>query len=359
MVTMSAKLEAIDTHLPELEVTVGDLVNAISKDCWTKGIIKKEVYKNLRKSAKSKRERTKTLVSHVWKCIREDDNKAELFIQTLARYKHCQDLVRKIRKDQEDIEDRTRVAQAMDTSKGTMLLPARKPRKKLGARSHSQCTENSTDGNSTKIGITRGLCLNPGAEGHYNTKMELAELEAKLNDAEESNKKLEAEKKETRDEWNAVQRKRSALEKQLQLKDQEIDSLSTEVENLKSSSGILRLTISRLEKKKYADKETIDKRIEEDKTKIRRLETEKEETKSAFEAYNEKYKKLQQKVHLLDGIARSYEATIETLKSQAEQENRSNTSRKFMPELGLLKYIMIVVVVSLLVIITGIALAYY
>ena len=111
---MSATLEVIDSHLAELEVTVGGLVNAISNDCCSKGILSDDVCKSLTKSTKPKRERSKTLLAHVRNCIREDESKAELFILILAKYKHCQGLVSKIRKHQADIEDRAKIGQPKD-----------------------------------------------------------------------------------------------------------------------------------------------------------------------------------------------------------------------------------------------------
>lgn len=224
---MSATLEVIDSHLADLEVTVGGLVNAISNDCCSKEIISKDVCKSLTKSTKPKRERSKTLMSHVRNCIREDDSKAELFILILSKYTHCQGLVNKIRKHQADIEDRAKIGQAKDSSsKSVILLPAQKsPRKRLPKSLPSQCTDKTNNGNSIKLGITTGACLNPGALGHYNTKMELAELEAKLNDVQEQNKKLEAEKKVVQDRCNAIQREKSTLEREFQLKEQEIDNL--------------------------------------------------------------------------------------------------------------------------------------
>ena len=165
--------------------------------------------------------------------------------------------------------------------------------------------------------------------------MELSELEAKLNYVEEQNKKLDAEKRVLQGKWDAIQRERSALEREYQLRDQKIENLVAEVDNLKSSHNILRLKISRVEKRKYADKETIDKRIAEDEIEIKRLEAEKDGLETEVEACNEQYNQLQQRVRLLEGIAQNYEATIDELKSkQAEQENRINCTQKKSLSLG-------------------------
>ena len=71
--TMSARLRAINNHLPQLEAALEQLVTAISKECNTKGIIKQEVYFSLIKSSKSRKEKDKSLVYHTWQIIRQDD----------------------------------------------------------------------------------------------------------------------------------------------------------------------------------------------------------------------------------------------------------------------------------------------
>lgn len=96
----------------------------------------------------------------------------------------------------------------------------------------------------------------------------------------------------------------------------------------------------------------VDKRIAEDKIEIMRLEAEKEGLKTAFEACNEQYNQLQQKVCLLEGIAQNYGATIDMLKSkQAEEENQRNHSH-----LNSLNLKYVVILVAILTI--GMALAY-
>lgn len=321
---MSAWLEAINFHLAELEARLERLVYTVLDDCCTKGIITDDICQSIHRSNSSKREKTKELISQVWNPIREDARKAELFIQILEQY--FQDLVRKIRKDKEDIEDRTKVAQAKDTSKGTMLLPARKPRKRQAAKSTkpSQCTEKSTAENSTTVCTTEDLHLDPGAGGaHYNTMMELVQQEAKLNETLEQVKRLEEER-------DAIKEKRSALEIEFQLKDRKLDEVMVEKDALKCSNDILRLRLSKGEQKRYADKETVAKRISQDEERIRVLEREKEEAKAALETCDGGYMKLQQKVDSYDDKVKSSQATIDKLNADlikldnqlAEQENK-------------------------------------
>ena len=323
---MSSKLEAINVHLPELEVKVEELVLDISKDCCIEGIIGKNVYQSLQGS---KKEQTKTLISHVWRSIREDEDKAEPFLQILARYKDCRTLVIKIRREQEDIEDRAKIGQAKDPSKSAMLLPAQKPRKRQVARSTSpsQCTGKSTKENSVTV-ANGSLCLEPGAEAHYNTKMELAQQEAKLNETLEKGKKLEEER-------DSMKKKCSTLEIKYHKKDQELEMVMAERDDLKCSNDILRLKMSKGEQRRYADKETVAKRINQDEENIRKLEKEKEKAKVAFETCNEKSKKLQQKVDSCDDRAKRFQATIDKLKANlealdkrlAEQKNKQHICR--------------------------------
>lgn len=309
---MSARLQAIDQHLRELEVEVEKLVTAISNECHIKGILSNEVYQSLRKSTKSRRGKTKDLISRVWDSIREDDKKCEIFIQILAKHKSCRDLVSRIRRDQEDIANRAKVNQAKDTSRSSMLLPTQKSPKQQRSARPTQCTESSKKGKkgeSIKLGRTGGMCLASGTEGHYNAKMELQQEEAKLNEEQEKVKKLEAER-------DAMKRKRSNLENKFQLKDKELDRLVTERDNLKYSNDILRLKITRVEKNRYADKQTVEKRITEDENKITKLEMEKEELKAALKACDEEYRELQQTMAMHDDKAKSYQATIDKLKSE-------------------------------------------
>lgn len=167
---MSATLEAISNHLAELEARVEKLVNAISLVCCTKGIITNEDCQRLRRSGDSKREKTKALIRHVWNPLRDDAQKAKLFIHILAKYKHCREVVSKIRQDQKDIENRAKVGQAKDPSKSTMLLPAQHDSKQRNANRSTQpqqCTGNSKE-KSIKLGTTQGMCLDPGE--HYNIR---------------------------------------------------------------------------------------------------------------------------------------------------------------------------------------------
>lgn len=302
---MTAKLEAINNHLPEVEARVEKLVNAISKDCCTRGIISNEVLQSLRRCGGSKRENTKALIHHVWNPMRDDAQKAEIFIQILEKYKHCREVASKIRQDLKDIENRAKVGQAKDPSKSTMLLPPQQRRKRHNATQPTQCTGNSTKEKSIKLAATQGMCLDPGE--HYNTKMELGAKDAELNEMKEKVTELQAK-------CDKMKQKRSDLKNRFQFKDKEVDKLIAERDALKCSNDILRLRTSTVEKKRYADRQAVAKRIAEDDKKISKLEKEKDELKTALERCDEECQKLHSSL-------KSYQATLDKLKSElAEKE---------------------------------------
>lgn len=327
---MPTRLEAINVHLAELEVKVEKLVNAISKDCCTKGIIGNDAYWSLHRSTLPKREQTKILISHVWRSIRDDEDKAEIFLQILAKYKHCRTLVSKIRKEQEEIEERAKIGQAKDPSRSVMLLPTQKPRKRQVARSTSpsQCTEKSTKENSAMVGTAGSLCPEPGTNAHYNTKMELAQQEAELNEALKKVKILQEER-------DSMKKTCSALEIKFHLKDKELERVIAERDDLKCSNDIVRLKMSKVEQRRYADKETVAKRINQNEEKIRKLEKETEEAKVAFEKCEEKCKKLEQKVNSSDNRAKKFQARVDKLgadlkaldKQLEDQKNKQHTCK--------------------------------
>ena len=321
---MSARLRAISDNLPQLKSSIEQLVTVISKECYTKSLINSEDYQSLQNIQTSRREKTKALLDYVWGSIRDDDRKCEqLFIQILAKYYRYQDLVSRIRGAQEDYENRSKVSQEKDSSR-SMLLPTRFAPTQHQARptQPSLCTESSTGTRTQTLGISTRA--HP-CSGHYNTKMEVEQLQARINEAQEENEKSKAEKIELQKESDVMKKHRSDLEKKLQGKDRELDEVVVERDNLRDSTEMLKKRISRLEKKHHADKKAdktlVDKRIVQDEERIRKLEKEKERLETDFTACDKKYQLMKERVYQLNGVIRRYEPIIENLKTDLKEQS--------------------------------------
>lgn len=316
-IKMSARLKAINDNLPQLKSSVEQLVTVISTECYTKGLIKTEDYQSLRNIQRSRREKTKALLDYVWGNIRDDDGKCEQFIQILEKHKYCQDLVSRIRGAQEDYENRSKVSQEKDSSR-SMLLPTQYTSTQHLARptQPSQCTESSTGTRNQTIGTSARIRPCSGVLGHYNTKMDVAQLQALINEAQEENEKSKAEKMKLQNKSDVMKKNRFDLEKKLQQKDRELDEVVVERDNLRDSTE---MWISRLEKKhhadKKADKKIVDKRIAEDEEKIRELGKEKERLKADLKLCDERYQQMQEMVYQLNGVIMRYEPIIESRNS--------------------------------------------
>lgn len=324
---MSARLRAINNHLPQLEIEIEQLVTTISKECNTKGIIKQEIYISLIKSSKSRKEKAKSLIYHVWQTIRRNDKQCETFIQILEKHRSCQDVTRKIRQDIQDIEDSSVIAQAKDGSNGIMSLSPLQPHhRNRHCQLHTTsipCTESSP---SPCIPKLRNRLTTSNSDNIYNVKMEKAQEEAKLMSATEERDKLMAERDVLKNQHQEARRERLELERKLHHKDKELEEITTERKNLLEYNEILKLKISQAEKKKYMDKKKLKQLISEYDEDILKLEKEKEVIETAFEEVDIKYKLLKQRMDLLEGVSRQYEAIVTQLKEKLEmlEQNSQN-----------------------------------
>jgi peptidoglycan hydrolase CwlO-like protein len=219
--------------------------------------------------------------------------------------------------------DRSKIAQAKDTSRSSLILPAQKIRKQV--TKPVKCTEKSSIDDSKILATPEGLHLDPGAGAHYNTRMELAQQEAKLNNTLEKVKSLE-------EKMSEVKQERSAIEIKFYQKDKELEKVTVERDDLQYSIDILQLRSSRNEQKQYANKMTFEKQIMHNEEIIRRLKEEREEAKAAVQLYDENYQNLQGKVDSYDDEVKKSQAMINKLKADlaeldkrlAEQENKQH-----------------------------------
>ena len=321
---MSARLRAINDNLPQLKSSIEQLVTVISKECYTKSLINSEDYQRLQNIQTSRREKTKALLDYVWGNIRDDDGKCEQFIQILAKY--YQDLVSRIRGAQEDYENRSKVSQEKDSSRSTLLPTQFAPTQHQARPTQpSLCTESSTGTRTQTLGTSARAHPCSQVLDHYNSKMEVEQLQARINEAQEENEKSKAEKIELQKESDVIKKHRSDLEKKLQGKDRELDEVVVERDNLRDSTEMLKKRISRLEKKHHADKKVdktlIDKRIAQDEERIRELEKEKERLETDFTACDERYQLMKERVYQLNGVIRRNEPIIENLKTDLKEQS--------------------------------------
>ena len=304
---MSAKFQAIDAYLPELKASVEELVTVISKECHTKGLLNSDVFSTLRKSGISREEKTKLLIAQVQKQMKKDEQNCETFIKILARHKSCHDLVQKIRQEVKEIKNRAIVEQVADQASGKMQSPSKRTK---GSTKALQCTEKGIR-NAINPATKRKTQLCNGSQGHYNTKMELAQQEAKLNDAQDKISKLEVAKRKAESERDKMKRECSMLEAKFKLKDKELDQLNTELDDLNYTNDLLRRKASRLERNKHVNQTMVNRKMAEDREKIRKLESEKQELKLKLDdACNKECKK--------NCEMKQIQSKIEALKSELE-----------------------------------------
>lgn len=314
---MSARLRAINTHLPQLETTIEGLVAPISKDCLTKKIITKQVYLSLIHSKKSKGEKAKDLIHHVWKAIRQDDSKCEQFLQILEKHKSCLELVANIRQDQAEIAG---VAQAAHNIEGNLVTLRRS--RSQGSHLHPvQCMQASTE-----TPPNAGSFMNSEVYDRYNEQQEKAQQEAKLSSAQEENKKLQAQQKALQKKRDKIKQEKRALENEVVSKEQEMERLRTERDNLKDSKDILKNKLARLEKKSHVDTKKVKNAVTRYEERIKTLEAEKASLNETLEDMDKEYQCVQKRLNQLSGVAKQYEATIRELKNELAQHAKATES---------------------------------
>lgn len=115
------------------------------------------------------------------------------------------------------------------------------------------------------------------------------------------------------------------MERELRLKDKELDRMRVERDNLKDSDDILKQKVS---KKNHVDRKTLKKLVTEREEKIKKLQREKNSLNDAFEVSDKRYQELQQKMALVKGIAKHYEAIIDQLKDKLSKQDEDNNRQQ-------------------------------
>ena len=344
MGVMTARQVVIKRHMSQLKSSMQHFIAPIASQCQTKGLISKETYQSVMKTKKTVKQRTKFLLVNVCNSVRADGEKFDVFIEILEKRQSCKDLALTIKNDIKAMREVKKVKKVTATlssqselvlsnqrqqelvetvsTASTLHLRRRERSTELScvhaAESHGPITVSGEDvdhevnhnvllGSQTvSANKIHSSGLSPQREREYNLSMEKKQNEAKLEDLKKKEQASKAKKEKLQ---NCV----AELEDMVREKDQVIEDLTVNRDNLKLALESLRVKISYTEKEHHDSEQ---KRTEALLNKIKELENQ-------IAKLQEEKGALQKKVNDLTEQVNNLTSEVQVLRLSLEQQAAS------------------------------------